>query len=73
MLFCRDLKINYGTIKDVASEATKLANNINSIEKFLKNVDNIVKQCSGSAAEQLQEKGPEIEKSLDKLQQGLTG
>lgn len=73
MLFCRDLKINYGTIKDVASEATKLANNINSIEKSLKNVDNIVKQCSGSAAEQLQEKGPEIEKSLDKLQQGLTG
>lgn len=73
MVFSRNLKINYGTIKDVASEADKLANNINSIRSSLNSIDGIVKQCNGSAAEALQEKGPKIVESLDKLEDGLTG
>ena len=73
MVFSRNLKINYGTIKDVASEADKLANNIKSIRSSLNSIDGIVKQCNGSAAEALQEKGPKIVESLDKLEDGLTG
>lgn len=72
-MFSRDLKINFGTIQEIANSASNLSNNIDSIKSSLNSMNGIVNSCEGDAASALQEKGPKIIESLDKLQQGLTG
>lgn len=66
-----NLKVNYGTVKEVAESAKLLAAGVDSVKNEMKNVQNAISNCSGAAITALDEKTPEIDGNLDKLQDGL--
>ena len=66
-----NLKVNYGTVKDVAESAKALAAGVDSVKIELKNVYNAITDCAGAAITVLEEKAPEVDTNLDKLKEGL--
>lgn len=67
-----NIKLDYGELRKLSDSCIELASSLNDIETAIKNMDEAVASCSGSAAEALYGKGGEIAGNMNDLGVGLT-